>query len=266
MKSLMPLHTEPVDAKAFLEGKQPWSMLAIPFGGPIPSPKSPRGVDLDGQWFSERTDIYGGYAALKATRERVVDWHHSLQPVNGRGGDPMRLMNGVVLGKAVLRDEADESGWWADFWVTAGEKKRQLLDRLVERATNLYASAQPVVSGKADPETGEILEYPMWAVTITTAPQNHLAIVTPKALLDGADSYELSPGLRSLLTEFSALGAELPVSLPSGGDVAVKAGGESLDRISGGLSQLAGDLDAWPDSIRAALGQEPQPTDKEFPK
>lgn len=249
MKSLMPLHAEAM-SKAFLDGKEPWRVLAIPFGGPIPSPKSPRGVDLDGQWFSERTDIYGNYASLKATRERIVDWHHSLRPTNGRGGDPRGgLMNGVTLGKAILDEQPDEAGWWADFWITAGEKKRALLDRLVERAASLYASAQPVVPGKADPDTGEILEYPMWAVTITTAPQNHLAVVTPKALLAELDFAEMSPALRNLLGELDAMSAELPQRFRLGGDAAVKAEGVSIGRIRD-LSTVLAPLKELRDSLR----------------
>lgn len=247
MKSLMPLHAEAL-SKAAIEGREPWRMLAIPFGGPIPSPHAPRGVDLDGQWFSERTDIYGPYASLKATRERVVDWHHSLKPQHGRGGDPTGQMNGVALGKAILDEEPDEAGWWADFWITEGLKKRALLDRLVERAASLYASAQPVVAGKADPATGEILEYPMWAVTITTSPQNHLAVVSPKALLS-AYSAEISPALRTLLGELDALGAELPQSFPSGGDVAVKAGSVT-SRIERQLSTLLAPLEELRDQAR----------------
>lgn len=257
MKALMPLTSAPLaDAKAFLAGSQPWRMLAIPFGGPIPSPKSPRGVDLDGQWFSERTDIYGQYAQLKATRDRVVDWHHSLAPVNNRGGDPRGLMNGVVLGKAVLDEQPDEAGWWADFWITAGEKKRALLDRLVERAASLYASAQPVsvANTKADPLTGEILAYPMWAVTVTTSPQNHLAVVTPKALLAELDSDETPAGIRGLLAELDALGADLPQTFHTGGDAAAKAGG-----VSQAIEAVEDALGTWEDlrdRLRAGRSKE----------
>lgn len=228
MKSLMPLTTQ-APPKAFFDGTEPWRILAIPFGGPIPSPKSPRGVDLDGQWFSENTDIVGHYAVLKAERERLVDWHHSLKPEGGRGGDPMGVMNGVALGKAVLDPEPDESGWWVDFWAKAGERRLGLVRQLVERGTQLFASAQPtsVDDTAVSKATGEILRYPFLLLTITTTPQNTLAVVRPKAVLDDAIEQGISipDGYRALMADLPDFRSELPQSFPVGGDVAAKADG-----------------------------------------
>lgn len=260
-KALMPVQAKAQtddEAEAWLSGKTARRMLAIPFGGPIPSPKSPRGVDLDGQWFSERTDLVGEYAALKATRDRLVDWHHSYAPIGGRGGDPAPTtvnMNGVAVGKAVLDERPDEDGLWADFWLDAGQKRLSLVRRLVERGAQLFASAQPVAPGKADPLTGEITYYPVLYMTVTTSPQNTLAVVTPKALLAELDSAELavSPAIRDLLTELDALGAELPQRFRSdGGVAAVKAGGVSTDRIARGLATLLAPLEEVRDSLRGS--------------
>lgn len=241
MKALMPLTAAPLDVAerdAWLAGDIPRRMLAVPFGGPIPSPKSPRGVDLDGQWFSERTDLIGGYPALRKTRERIVDWHHSLAPLGGRGGDPTGKMAGVTLGKAVLDDAPDEAGLWADFWLAKGRDRLALVKRLVERGAQLFASAQPVAAGKADRLTGEILEFPLLMVTVTTSPQNTLAVVTAKALLADLESSEviLSPALRGLLDELSTLGADLPVGLP--GLTAAKADGRSISTLLAPLEDL----------------------------
>lgn len=261
-KSLMPVLAKAQtsdEAEAWLAGQTPRRMLAIPFGGPIPSPKSPRGVDLDGQWFSERTDLVGDYVALKATRDRLVDWHHSYAPIGGRGGDPAPTrvnMNGVAVGKAVLDEQPDDEGLWADFWLDAGQRRLSLVRRLVEKGAQLFASAQPVAPGKADPATGEITYYPLLYMTVTTSPQNTLAVVTPKALLAELDSAELSvsPAMRGLLAELDALGAELPQSFRSGGDAAVKAGG-----VLSGLTALENALGTWEsmrDDLRA--GQHPE--------
>ena len=231
-KAAMPLAAAQLDeteTDAWLAGKIARRMLAIPFGGPIASPHSPRGVDLDGQWFSERTDLYAGFPKLRETRDRVVDWHHSLAPLGGRGGDPLGRMNGVSLGKAVLDEDDSEDGRWADFWIRKGMEGISLVRRLAERATQLFASGQPAAPGKADPLTGEITEFPLLMVTVTTSPQNTLAVVTPKALLDGLDLSEIpvSKALRSLLAELDAFRAELPSGLAAvaqPGSVAVKAG------------------------------------------
>lgn len=253
MKSLMPL-TATAPSKAFFDGAEPWRILALPFGGPIPSPKSPRGVDLDGQYFSENTDIYGHYAALKAAPDRLVDWHHSLKPEGGRGGDPMGVMNGVTLGKAVLDRTPDEAGYWVDFWARAGERRMDLVRQLVERGTQLFASAQPTSTADTavSKATGEILRYPFLLLTITTAPQNTLAVVRPKALLAGLDSAEeaVSPALKALLTELDALGAELPQSHLSDGagrEADVKAGG-----VFTALQEAQAQLGEW-ESLRDLL-------------
>src|SRR5512143_1223700 len=49
-KSLVAMKATPLDDDAF-------RLLAFPFGGPLPSDVFPRGVDLDRETFTERTDI-----------------------------------------------------------------------------------------------------------------------------------------------------------------------------------------------------------------
>ena len=253
-KALMPVHAKallPDEIDAFISGKLPWRILAIPFGGPFPSAVAPKGMDFDGQWFSERTDLYAGFPALRRTRERLVDWHHSLAPIGGRGGDPLKSMNGVVLGKAILDEEPDEDGHWVEFWARKGEERLGLVKRLLQRGVQLFGSAQPAAAGKADPLTGEILTFPYLLQTITTHPQNTLSVVRPKAVLHALDSAELlSPGMRSLLTELDVLGAQLPSSFPSGGDVAVKAGAVLIDRVGRSLDDSIAAWETARDAMR----------------
>lgn len=253
-KALMPVQAKalaPDELDPFLEGKIPWRVLAVPFGGPIPAPNAPLGVDFDGQWFSQRTDIYGGYAALKASRERLVDWHHSYNPI-GRGGDPTGVMSGVALGKAVLDLEPDDHGRWADFWIRAGQAKLAKLRDLLARGQQLWGSAQPTHPDDTlvDRDSGEILRFPLLLETITTSPQNHYAVVRPKAVLDDLESVEIavSPALRDLLTELDALGAEFPSSFRGhGGETAAKAGGVLSLAAERALDDA---LDAWSEIVR----------------
>ena len=196
------LHRAPAELKAepfstsqldrWLAGRMPRRVLVVPFGGPIPSPKAPRGVDLDGEWFSERTDLTGEYAALKASRTRLVDWHHDV--------DPTGKMKGAILGRVVLDESAEDDGYWADFWANAGEKRLALVKRLEERGATLYGSSQAATKA-VDGDTGEITYWPLIRHTITTSPQNILAVVPPiKAVLDHPDLAEQpTDALRALL-------------------------------------------------------------------
>ena len=253
-KALMPVMAKallPDEIGAFFDGKVPWRVLAVPFGGPIPKRGAPLGVDFDGQWFSERTDIFGGYAALKASRERLVDWHHSYSP-SGRGGDPTGVFNGVALGKAVLDTEPDDDGHWADFWIRAGQAKLAKLRQIIERGQQLWGSAQPTHPGDTlvDRQSGEILRFPLLLETITTSPQNHYAVVRPKAVLDDLESAEIlvSPAMRDLLTELDALGAEFPTRLRGhAGETVAKAGGVLSPAAKRALDDA---LDAWSDIVR----------------
>ena len=75
-KALDELKAEPMTTgqlDRWLKGLIPRRLLAVPFGGPIPSANAPKGVDIDGEWFSDRTDLFDGHRALLATRDRLVD-------------------------------------------------------------------------------------------------------------------------------------------------------------------------------------------------
>lgn len=192
---------EPI--KASLLDDDHFRLLAIPFTGPLPG-----GRDLDGQWFSPRTNIHPDLLPA-----RLVDWHHGKDPLMGR----------TVLGKAVLDPEPDEEGWWVDVWLAHGEKRVALVKRLAEKAP-IYGSSEALWS-KASAE-GEILDWPYWRQTLSTSPQNTHSIIRPaaKAVLDDFTTAGIAVDdrLRSFIGDLDALGVDLRST--SLGEDAAKAG------------------------------------------
>lgn len=178
-------------------------LLAIPFGGPI------GGRDLDGQFFSERTNIHPTLVPA-----RVVDWHHGKDPLMGRS----------VLGKAVLDAEPEDDGWWVDVWLSHGEKRVALIKRLAEKAPIFGSSEALWVKASSD---GEILDWPYWRQTLSTSPQNTQSIVRPamKAALDDFDTagIPVDDRLRAFIGDLDALGVDLR-STSLVGENAAKAG------------------------------------------
>lgn len=166
----------------WLEGKRPRRVLVIPFTGPLPGGKA--GLDLDGEFFDEQTDLYGPFQALRRSRERLVDWHH--------GNDPTGVMKGALLGRVVLDGEPEPNvGLWADFWANAGEKRRDLLARLEGAGVPLYGSSEPVQKAVAKSGNGHIDTWPIIRHTITTSPQNtHAVVPALKAVLEAASEYD----------------------------------------------------------------------------
>lgn len=182
---LDPVKAEPMDGAAldlWLQGKRSRRILVVPFSGPLPGGKA--GLDLDGEYFDEDSDLVGDFPALRRTRERLVDWHHDQ--------DPTGKMKGAIVGRIVMDQEPEDDGVWADFWANAGEKRRTLLARLEHQGVPLYGSSQS--AGKAFVKVGadgHILTWPLVRHTITTSPQNTHAVVPPlKALLDSGNLYE----------------------------------------------------------------------------
>lgn len=221
---------DPDEHTAWFAGKVPRRLLAIPFGGPIPRPGAPRGVDYDNEFFSDRTDIYGGVRALKQTRERLTDFSHSYAAPDARYGDPTGMMTGHVIGKSILDPNPDEDGWWVDFWFNLGDKRVRMIEALAARGRQLFGSSQPV-PGKAqrNPDgSGEITVWPFMLETLTPAPSNtHSAFLPAKSMLEEADltGIAISAQMRSLLAGMRDLDADLRRSSLTGDDGA-KAGRE----------------------------------------
>jgi hypothetical protein len=180
------MKAEPLDVPQldrWLSGKVPRRVLMVPFGGPLPGGKAGLGVDLDGEYFDADTDLFGPFPTLRASRDRLVDWHHDL--------DPTGAMKGALLGRVVMDEKPEADGLWADFWADAGEKRRNLIAALERRGVPLFGSSQAIPTavrgGKgrstATPD-GHVEVWPVIRHTITTSPQNTLAVVPAlKALL-----------------------------------------------------------------------------------
>lgn len=199
-------YTNPTPIKASVIDDDHFRLLAIPFGGPL------GGRDLDGEFFSAKTDIKPDWFA-----ERPVLWHH--------GQDD--FMADTVIGKATDLTLEDD-GWWVDVWIKAGEKRAELVKRLSQKAP-IFGSSGTIGYLRKATKAGEILVWPYVEQTLTTSPQNALSIAKPaKAWLDDFDdaSIPVHDALKAFLTDLDNLGSDLPLtSHPEGaGDAAAKAG------------------------------------------
>ena len=199
--------TTPTAIKASLVDDNHFRLLAIPFGGPL------GGKDLDGEYFSAKTDIKPDWFS-----ERPVLWHH--------GQD--EYMSDTVIGKATDLTKEDD-GWWVDVWIKAGEKRAELVKRLAQKAP-IFGSSGTIGYLRKATKAGEILVWPYVEQTLTTSPQNALSIAKPaKAWLDDFDdaSIPVHDALKAFLTDLDNLGADLPLTslgdIPTG-DTAAKAG------------------------------------------
>ena len=233
MTTLRPLKATAIDDESF-------RLLAIPFGGPIPKPGAPKGVDLDGEWFSDRTDIKADWFPF-----RLVDWHHRQD----------RLMGGAVLGKATLDDEPDDEGWWVTVWLKHGERRVDLIRKLREKGAQLYGSSEAVKGlVRKDDATGEILVWPYIRQALSTSPQNTYSVVRGfKATLDdlsaegGAPTASFFDDLARVLDNL----ATEPVSDLAGEETA-KAGRVLAARNEARLREGIADLDerGWDPVVR----------------
>ena len=233
-KTLGELKAEPMSTSQldrWLKGDIPRRVLVLPYGGPIPRTGAPYGVDIDDEWFDADTDTIDGHAALKASRRRLVDFHHDL--------DPTGVMKGAILGHVDVADDAetasvdglDYTGRWGDFWANAGEKRRQLVAYLEKRHVPLYGSSQAAYKKATK---GHIDTWPLIRHTITTSPQNTYAVVPSlKAMLAAPTLDEIpADALKALLVGLDAQTTELLLNSPAAavtasalvGDGAAKAG------------------------------------------
>lgn len=272
MKALQPVKAQNLEAdemEAWFAGTVPRRILSIPFGGPIPDPRWPRGVDLDGETFTEKTDIFGGSRFLRQNRERLGDWNHSASPPGPGYGDPTGIMSGHVIGKSILDPDPEEDGWWSDFWFKAGEKRVALIRQLAQKGAKLFGSSQPL-KASIDHATGEIKVWVHLVQTLSTSPQNTYSVLRPaKALLEDADlaGIAVSAQMRTLLAEMRDLDADLRRTSLVGDDGA-KAGRElstandaeiqsALDDLADGYDRADARLRALLERVRSRYRKEP---------
>lgn len=229
MNEMPDIKAEPMDSgqlDRWLAGKMPRRILMLPFGGPLPGGKA--GRDLDDEYFDAATDIYGPYPTLRASRQRVVDWHHDDWGVPSRtqaGGDPkLQPMKGAIIGHLEFDEDPEADGYWADWWANAGEKRRRLVALLERRGVPLYGSTQSVKGARTlwPPEAdGRLSVWPVIRHTISTSPQNTFAVVPAlKAVLTTSIDEIPAAALKALLVGLDASQTEL---LLSSSDTAVAA-------------------------------------------
>lgn len=130
-------------------------LLLVPFGGPIPRAGAPRGVDLDGEFFSEKTDVGRG----------LFD-SIPLRFFHGRD----RMLGSTRLGTAVLDQKASRDGWWALCHWVKDEPAVDLIRALGQR-TPLFGSSQPLGESRKT-SAGEITQWHVAEATLGPAVQN----------------------------------------------------------------------------------------------
>lgn len=179
-----------------------WRVLAIPFGGPF------EGKDLDGEFFSPKTDIKPDWFD-----RRPLVWHHNLDQT--MKADP-------VLGTADDLEQKDD-GWWTTVWLDRAHRYWSKIDELL-RAGKIYGSSGSLPNFvRTDRKTGEILVWPYIEQTFTPTPANPYAVVVAAKAVDHFDEARigLNPALRGILTDLDSQAADLPADLPvEGGDAA----------------------------------------------
>lgn len=239
------LKASPLDDDAF-------RLLAFPFGGPIRSNHWPRGVDLDGETFTERTDIKADWLPFRPT-----DWHH--------GGD--KTLRRTVLGKAVdlggfggASKDPDEDGWWVTVWLDHEQRRLRLIQQINDRGGHVYGSSESIPGLTRKAATGEILVWPYWRQTLSTSPQNTHSVIRPlKATLDEIVAAGETPGASFWSDLETALRSVAPsLRVPSVTGLDAKAGRvlssanesdlkEALDALRAGLDRLDAVIARQPD-------------------
>lgn len=262
-EAAMELQTEPMTAnqlERWLAGKISRRILVAPFGGPLAKAK---GLDLDGEYFDERTDFYGPYPELRQTRDRLVDWNHATfldKPLH-----PAEVaMKGAILGRVTLDDHFESvdvdgesfAGLWGDFWANAGERRRSLIAWLEQRGHPLYGSTQPYAPGVRRGKAGHIEVWPIRFHTISTSPQNTYAVVPPiKAVLSAPDVSV--DALRALAVTLDDLGS---LQSPSAmGDEAAKAGRVFSGRNAADIEAAVAELLERAEAIRKLIRERQTP-------
>lgn len=208
--------------KAEQIGTHKWRVLAIPFGGPF------AGRDLDGEFFSPRTDIKDHWM-----KERPVVFHH--------GQDE-------VLEDSELGVETDlvkhDDGWWAQLWLNRSNRYWAQVDALL-RAGKMFGSSGALAHFvRKDRESGEILRWPHIEQTLTPTPANPYSRVSASKALAHIDSagIALDDTLKSVLADLDGLADDLRADLtPSGepsGDLVDGGDAAAMKRLADALDML----------------------------
>ena len=199
--------------KAESLGKNKWRVLAIPYGGPF------KGKDLDGEFFSARTDIKPDWFD-----RRPLVWHHNLD----------KTMDDAVLGTSDDLEQEDD-GWWSTLWLDRSNRYWAEVEKLLN-AGKLYGSSGSLPNFvRTDAKTGEILVWPYIEQTLTPTPANPYSRIVPAKAVAHFDEADigLHPAVRGLLSDLESPEADLPADLPDeGGDAA------AIQRLTGAVEHL----------------------------
>ena len=205
--------------KAEIRGNDHFRLLAIPFGGPV------KGRDLDGEFFSKRTDIKPDWFA-----ERPVLWHHGQDSLMGT--DP--------IGKAMDLSLEDD-GWWVDIWVNHADRRAALFDRLAAKRP-IFGSSGTIGYLKKAALNGEILVWPYVEQTLTTSPQNNLSVTKPaKAVLADFDEagIRLDGAYKALIESIEQAHADLA---PTSERIEAASTMDGLEAAQAAFDQLLADI------------------------
>jgi hypothetical protein len=170
-----------------------YRLLAIPFGGPF------NGKDLQGQFFSERTDV-------------KPHWFGTRPIVYQHGKDPS--MKATDVGEQVLEDSfTPGEGWWSRIQLDNSAKYWKAINDLIEKG-KLYGSSGALGHFvRTNQKSGEIMVWPHAEQTLSVMPINFFSrITTTKAVPD-----------------LEAMMSDLRLDLPEDGDL-LKSG----DLFNGG--------------------------------
>jgi hypothetical protein len=278
-KSMFDMKAEPLTVKKmdrWLAGEISRPVLVVPFTGPLPGGKA--GLDLDGEFFDDETDLYGPFAGLKASRWREMDWHHNDAGVPPKSSGGPLSMKGALIGEIEMHEDPDEDGLWADWWIRQGQARQQLIAArrvaLIEaRGEPIFGSSQAIYKQKAS--DGHIEVWPLYRHTATTSPQNtHAVIPALKGLLDGLTPDDLSSGaMTALLVGLSELVPDLQATsstvaadpLPADSEPVAKSGRilakSKEQRLRDAFDQLFGRLVSELNEIVGAK-EEPPPAEE----
>jgi hypothetical protein len=177
-----------------------WRVLAIPYGGPF------KGKDLDGEYFSAKTDIKPDWFD-----RRPLVWHHNLDA---------NLKADPVIGTADDLEQGDD-GWWATVWLDRSHRYWEQVNGLLS-AGKIYGSSGSLPNFvRTDAKTGEILVWPYIEQTLTPTPANPYSRVVAAKAVDHFDEARigLTPAVRGLLTsDLDTPSGDLPSDLASAGE------------------------------------------------
>lgn len=195
--------------KAEQLGTSKWRVLAIPFGGPFKG-----GKDMDGEWFSPRTDIKAAWF-----KERPVLYHHGLDAET----------TDEDYGIEEMDADSSKDGWWGTMWLNRSARYWSQVDAML-RAGKMYGSSGAIAHlVRKDRATGEILRWPHAEQTLTPTPANPYSRITAAKAIAGFTSAGIvipDDLLRDLSTDGEPSG-----HLSTGGDAVASARDAAQDRV-----------------------------------